>query len=253
MSTFAATQRSSKTISKNRFGHLLRSSRILQMTWLLLVVGSSAALLFLEYRFDLMQDITAVWSMGTLITLVGTLVPLALAHVDLRLRGQSWADLGLRWPRRPLLALLLIPALLAAGLLLSAALSALPLPLNESAPNVNHLSNIAGNLPGYLWAMFVMWTSAALAEEMLFRGYLLTRLSELFGQRAAGWMTAVAVGALLFGLSHFYQGPVGMVSSGATGLVLGVGYWLGGRNLWPLIIAHGIGNSLGFTMLFLGG
>jgi hypothetical protein len=249
MSTFTATQIS----FKNSLGHLLRTSRLVQMAWLLFVVASSSALLFLEYRFDLMKDITAVWSTGTAITLVGTLVPLALAHVDVRLRGQTWTDLGLRRPRRPLLALLLVPVLLGAGLLLSAALSALPLPVNNGPPNVNHLSNIPGNLPGFLWAMVVMWASAAFAEEVLFRGYLLTRLTELFGKQAAGWIAAIIIGALLFGLSHFYQGPVGIVGTGVTGLVLGAGYWLGGRNLWPLIIAHGLGNSLGFTMLFLGG
>lgn len=43
-----------------------------------------------------------------------------------------------------------------------------------------------------------------------------------------------------------------VVQSLASGLYLGVCYVLAGRRLLPVIVAHGLWDSFGLTMLFLG-
>ena len=58
--------------------------------------------------------------------------------------------------------------------------------------------------------------------------------------------------ASLFGLGHAYLGPRGIMNAAAIGLVSGAVYWANGRNLWPLVIAHGLVDSVGLTMLRLG-
>jgi hypothetical protein len=59
---------------------------------------------------------------------------------------------------------------------------------------------------------------------------------------------AVHVG---FGLAH-YQGITGVIDEGLMGLLLGVIYLRSGRNLAIPIIAHGIGDSIDFILIFLG-
>ena len=232
---------------------ILIHSKVVQAGWAILVVASSAGALYLEYRFDLMKDITNVWSAGTAVMLGGTIVPLLLATIDLRVRGRSWGDVGLRRPDRLLHALFLIPVIVLLALIADVALTLVMERLADAAPvNVSHLDNIEGNLPGFVWGMIVMWTTAAFAEEMLFRGYLMSRIAELIGPRAAGWAVGLLVSAFLFGISHAYQGPAGIIGTGTTGLVFGVGYLLSRRNLWPVIIVHGIANSIGFVALYLG-
>jgi membrane protease YdiL (CAAX protease family) len=46
---------------------------------------------------------------------------------------------------------------------------------------------------------------------------------------------------------HAYnRGLFGLLVLGAVGAVLGAFYLMFRRNLWPLILAHGLGNTLGF-------
>jgi len=44
----------------------------------------------------------------------------------------------------------------------------------------------------------------------------------------------------------------GLVNAGVIGLIFGTFFLLYKRNLWPLVLAHGFINSLGFTSEFMG-
>ena len=98
----------------------------------------------------------------------------------------------------------------------------------------------------------LVWLIAAFGEEFFFRGLLLTAVAELFGGSRMAWALAVVVQAAAFGLVHAYQGPVQAIAIGIGGLVYGAAFLYAGRNLWPLILAHGINNSLGLSLLTAG-
>jgi membrane protease YdiL (CAAX protease family) len=74
---------------------------------------------------------------------------------------------------------------------------------------------------------------AALLEEVIVLGYLVTRLRQL------SWSPAAAVGAsaLLRGSYHLYQGWGGFAGNLAMGLLFGV-LFLRWRRTWPFVIAH---------------
>jgi len=99
-----------------------------------------------------------------------------------------------------------------------------------------------------------MIDQATFLEEFIFRGYLLNRIVDLQGrQTKLALMISVAGQAIIFGLAHAYQGPVGVFKTGAIGLVFGLAYLAVGRNLWPLIIAHGLIDSIDMVTHYLGG
>ena len=55
----------------------------------------------------------------------------------------------------------------------------------------------------------------------------------------AHWMPvwpAAVVGAVAFGLAHWYQGTAGVLKTGATGLIMGLLYVASGSILWPAIV-----------------
>jgi membrane protease YdiL (CAAX protease family) len=58
--------------------------------------------------------------------------------------------------------------------------------------------------------------------------------------------------SVLFGVVHLYQGLSGIVATGITGLVFGGLYLASGRNLWACVIAHGVLDTAGFVMMYLG-
>ncbi|MCA0208025.1 MAG: CPBP family intramembrane metalloprotease [Proteobacteria bacterium] len=112
---------------------------------------------------------------------------------------------------------------------------------------------VAGSLPHYLLWLGIVWTAAAFGEEMFFRGYLVTRLQLVFPDGAPGLIFAVVVSALIFGYGHFYyQGWRGAVVTCGIGLAFGTMFLLFKRNLWPLILLHGIIDTLTFTAIFMG-
>jgi CAAX amino terminal protease family. len=102
--------------------------------------------------------------------------------------------------------------------------------------------------------MALVWTHSAFFEEMLFRAFLIGRGSDILG--GGRWAGAVMLMTMsvFFGYRHFYyQGLHGALVTGAIGFSIGVMYlWFGRRNLLPLIIAHGLVNSISQTQRFLG-
>jgi len=81
-------------------------------------------------------------------------------------------------------------------------------------------------------------------EEILFRGFVLSRLSVLFGRP----VIAVFASGIVFGLMHFYQGPIGVAQTTAVGLVL-AGVVVLTRTLWPAILAHAVFDTIGLTVI----
>jgi CAAX protease family protein len=80
------------------------------------------------------------------------------------------------------------------------------------------------------------------AEEVVVVGYLITRLDEL----GVGSKTAVVYSSLLRGAYHLYQGFGAGLGNIAMGLVFGAVWRRTGR-LWPLIIAHGVIDTVAFV------
>ena len=92
----------------------------------------------------------------------------------------------------------------------------------------------------------------AFGEEFFFRGFMLTAVAEILGASRAAWFAAVFIQAVGFGLIHFEQGPAQAISIGISGMVFGAAYLFARKNLWPVILAHGINNTLGFILLYSG-
>ena len=80
------------------------------------------------------------------------------------------------------------------------------------------------------------------AEEIIVVGYLLTRLDQL----GVGSRAALAWSSLLRGAYHLYQGFGAGLGNVAMGLVFGYAWRRTGR-LWPLVIAHGLIDTVAFV------
>lgn len=176
----------------------------------------------------------------------------------LRWRREPLAPFGLVVPRQILLTLGFGVALAAFDILFNSLVRMVTTPLIVAWTGANpHLdaqtfAAIEGNLPLYLMIIPSVWLFAAFGEEFLFRGYLMTRIAQVFGEGRLAWALAICGQAVLFTLAHWYQGPVGMVPIGLGAVVTGIACVAWGRTLWPAIIAHGLIDTLGFTLLYLG-
>lgn len=191
---------------------------------------------------------------GGLAVNLGFILSVLVASVVLRRLGTGWREVALSWPRSwTRTALLALGAFLGALLvhlavqLLLQALPGLALP----PPDVSRFNPLVGNLPLYLLMLVLSWTTIAFGEEMIYRAFLINRLAALFQRTRWPSTWAVLGSGLIFGLAHFAEGPVGIASNGAFGLLFGWVYLRTGRNLWVTIIAHGLLNTLRFTLLYV--
>ena len=185
---------------------------------------------------------------------VATVVALVVATIFLRRRGSGWRDLGCRRPPSLRIAALWTIGLFVADMLLVPSLvfvlgNALHLP----AQRLEAFDQLRGNRTLYLELLVpITWGSAGFGEELIFRGFVMRRLTDAIGATARAELAAVVGQATLFACGHAYLGPRGMLNAGALGLLGGLCYLWNGRNLWPLFIAHGLVDSIGLTVLFLG-
>ena len=154
-------------------------------------------------------------------------------------RGGSMAELGFRRPHRwataPIWALgILVIYIVAQALapLLIAPVFDLP------QPDMSRYDFIRGNLPAAIAMALVLPFTAAIPEEIVYRGFLIGRLALLFGSLRGGAVIAVIVQALIFGSVHFQWGLGGIFVTAIMGAVWGFAYLACGRNLWIVIIAH---------------
>lgn len=206
-----------------------------------------------------------------------SLVLVALAAVSLLVRREHLTTLGVHRLAHPARSALQILAVMVGWTVLQLALL-MPLAehLTGQRQDVSEFTEIEGNLPLLLTMLALSWTLAAMVEEVAFRGYLLTRLTELFSggrttpdtsrshtegyagrtRRALGsrapLVAAVLVSSALFGLIHTEQGTVGVLLS-AVDAVLFCVLRLHYRSLWASVLAHGFGNTIGLTAYFLVG
>jgi membrane protease YdiL (CAAX protease family) len=168
-------------------------------------------------------------------------------------RGGSLQQLGLCWPKIDknkfallkwifLSALAILVLRIVVGVASGPLMEMLPPKVSRTSPLVDNLSLLIALLPA-MWLVVV-------AEEVLIRGLLMRFLVSVLGDTTKGWLLAVLISAVIFGLGHIGKGPAGMIGSGLGGLVYGLGYVLFRKNLWPVILAHCTGNTIGFVSAY---
>lgn len=199
------------------------------------------------------------WRFAGPVSLIATLICLAFY---LRRRGEGWSSFGLIPLKGVKAKLMLLPqALLVFGLFGAAVAGvlqgseALGWEFMKVVPEgvEDRWGDVQGNLAVFLLWLGIVWTAAAFGEEMFFRGFLVTRAAALFRGVPFGAVLAVVIPALLFGLGHFYyQGLRGLVTTAAIGIAFGTAFLLMKRNLWPIVLVHGIVDTINFTALYLG-
>ncbi len=119
-------------------------------------------------------------------------------------------------------------------------------------PGLPEIFSMKGDVAKYLIGLLISWTTAAFVEELLFRGYLISRMIDLMGENIVTKIIIILLTGIVFGFVHSYQGLYGAISTAIIGVFQGTVFFLDGKKLTIPIIAHGAFDTIGFTMLFIG-
>lgn len=180
------------------------------------------------------------WSFSTLV----------IAMWRMKVRGVTWKDLGLCKPKN------FTKTLLVSGLILvSTIISLVVFNLIKdqipflTTPDVSPEGTVSkfGDLKGN-WLLFFsiipMVLIESFLEEILDRGFLMNWFEKLFSKTSFATIIAVLLQAAIFGFRHSHDLSERSITVGIIGLIMGIAYVKFGRNLWPLIIAHCILNTV---------
>jgi membrane protease YdiL (CAAX protease family) len=156
--------------------------------------------------------------------------------------GESWERLGWNfkngWKDVVLGSVLFVPTFLIAGLL-------------DSYLQAAGFSTPKNPMPAFLEARggaelalaFFLVIIVAIAEETIFRGYLLLRFQEVRLTSS----TAVLWSALIFSLGHGYEGASGVVTVGFMGAVFALVYFWRGSLVAPMVM-HFLQDFIGIVL-----
>jgi uncharacterized protein len=200
----------------------------------------------------LLIEVAAASAAVVLDLAIPTFVLLAMMGLSLWLRHDGFRSLGLR----PVAT----PHLIRTMFVFAAVWSLVQLSL--VMPAANHLSgaqtdlsdfdDLEGNVGLLLGLLALSWTLAAVGEELAYRGYMQTRMHELFGPSRGGAALAVLASSMLFGMAHSEQGLIGVLAITLDAIAFSMVRMRYGT-LWAPVLAHGFNNTLGFVAFFFVG
>jgi len=197
-----------------------------------------------------------VFFLENLYLLLGISCSLLLAWLMLRIQHKTWNDVGLHKPEH--LGRLLLITLIATATLLPLShivISAVKI-LSGQSPNLEAFEMLRGNIAALAGGLVIAWIFGAFIEELLLRGFLLNTLYALLAKEGGShwfpWTLAVFVTSIVTGIGHCYQGIVGMIGTGLIALGFCGIYLMNRRNLWSCILAHGLYDTVGFILVYMG-
>jgi CAAX protease family protein len=188
------------------------------------------------------------WEKGFILDAIDKMLLVGVGCGLVLLRGEKLADIGLKrpgsWMRTFMMGI---------GF---AVIVFIAMYLSERAGfrrDLSKFKDVQGNLELTVLAVFYAFIGAGFYEEFTFRGFLMQGLAMLFGASRGAWIVACILQGALFGLAHAYQNPIGIAVTGTLGVLLGVIVLASGRNLWIVIIGHGLFDASRFVLFYFQG
>jgi membrane protease YdiL (CAAX protease family) len=182
---------------------------------------------------------------------LGMLAGVVVAVLFVRGSGGTLADYGFRLPASVGTTVVTTLAIVAIAFVTFYVLDPILVPVFGS-PDFQIFEPLEGNLPLYLTMLLMSWVGAAFGEEVIYRGFIQTRIALAAGDGNAGWWIGIILQATIFASLHTYQGWTGVIEIFVFGIGVGWLYRRSGRSLLPVILGHGIIDTIAMTAFYLG-
>ena len=236
-----------------KLGQLIKENKLVKITEIILVF--LVAFIFImvfksNEASDLVYNQAIIW--------VANILMLTLVFAGIKLRGEGLGHFGFGFKKvtwkiglKTFLQSVLIFTLALAGFVIGSILMAniIGIPEPSDMSNYNFLKDNIGMLFLTLGGVYIV---ASFGEEVIYRAFLINRISELGLTSKAGRIIVVVISAIVFGLAHYSWGLMGVVQTSFMGLALGFSYLFLKKRIWVLIIAHAYMDTILMVQMYLG-
>lgn len=153
-----------------------------------------------------------------------------------RMRGGTLAGLGLRFPTASTMIVGTIASALI-SLVVNSVVRIGIMQIVENSDPMDNLENMRSMIPNWRLGWFgLFFMFVGLYEELMFRGFMMTRLRRLCGS----WTAAVIISSVIFGAIHMtMQSWTAALSITAAAFVWATTTVLC-RSIWPAVFAHAL-------------
>lgn len=245
-------KRQFKNRVRDRLGNHLESRRWATLIEVILIFGIVLMFIRIVTPFFQGNQILQQGFVG-----LANIILIALVYFGQWLRRLNFRDLGLVvpvWNWRTYLKIILWSSLLFVIALFSFVLGSVVMTLlagTTAQPDVDSYQYVKENPWIFIITLLGVYLVSSFGEELVYRGFLIQRISSVLEDVKFGKTYSVLISALIFGLAHYTWGVTGMVQTGFMGLVLGTFYIRFTKALIILILAHMFMDTLLLASIYL--
>ena len=167
-----------------------------------------------------------------------------LNHFGFSFNKITW-KIGLKMLLQSILVFILATAGFIIGSIIMANITGVP-----EGSNMGAYDYLKDNLGMLLLTLFGVYIVASFGEEVIYRAFLINRISELGLNSKVGKTIVVIISAIVFGLAHYSWGPMGIVQTSFMGLALSLCYFFLKKRIWVLILAHAYMDTILMLQLY---
>ena len=102
----------------------------------------------------------------------------------------------------------------------------------------------------YLFILIMGWIVGGFYEEIVFHGFIFTRLEKLTSGKYSVLLSFL-VTSIIFGAYHIQLGPAGVINAFLAGAAFHALALYFKRNLWYSIFCHGVYDSIVITLIYM--
>jgi membrane protease YdiL (CAAX protease family) len=236
----------------SRLGQALNSNKLVKFAEIIFIflVASGIIIIFVsDQPQDLIYNQAVIWC--------ANIVMLILVFTGVKLRGESLSQFGLSFKKfnlsfalKTFLQSLVVFALALGGFILASIIMANITGIPE-ASDMSAYNYISGNFGMLLLSLVGVYIVSSFGEEIVYRAFLINRISELGANTKTTRILAVLISSIIFGLAHYSWGPMGIIQTTFMGLALGCSYVYLKKRIWVLIIAHVYMDTILMVQMYL--
>jgi len=189
---------------------------------------------------------------------VANVAMLLVVWLGIKLRGETCKDFGLTFKPltfkqafRVFLLSLLVLVIALAGFILGSIIMANITGIPEGSSDMSSYAYLKDNIGMLLLTLAGVYIVSSFGEEVIYRGFLINRISQIgMNTKKALWI-AVILSSLIFGFVHYEWGPMGVGQTTFMGLALGICYLKLKKRLWILILAHAYMDTILMVQMYM--
>ena len=236
----------------NKLGQLLKTNRLAKTVEIILVF--LIAFLFIK-AFDSNETSDLLYNQAIIWT--ANIMMLIMVFTGVKLRGEGLEHFGFSFKKvtwkigwKTFLQSILVFILALAGFVIGSIIMANITGIPESSDMSSY-----DYLKDNIWMLFLtlggVYIVASFGEEVIYRAFLINRISELGLNSKKGKILAAIISGINFGLAHYSWGIMGIVQTSFMGLALGGSYLYLKKRIWVLIFAHAYMDTILMLQMYL--